>query len=105
MPVKGSGVGRPSFRYGLFQEFMTSSGLLFPLSEVLSTPCALQCSVVCAGSSLALTFVTVAAVATVVQGFPLTPFRGRAGLSHGSSSREAKVLFACLWRYHLPSET
>lgn len=52
---------------------MTSSGLLFPLSEVLSTLCALLCSVLCAGSSLGLTFVTVAAVATVVQGFPFTP--------------------------------
>lgn len=72
MPVKGSGVvvltseaGRACFRYGWFQKFMTSSGPLFPFSEVLSAPCA--------GSSLGLTSVMVAAVATVVPGFPFTP--------------------------------
>lgn len=80
MPVKGSRVvvlaseaGRACFRYGLFQKFMTSSGPLFPFSEVLSAPCALLCSGLCAGSSLGLTSVMVAAVATVVPGFPFTP--------------------------------
>ena len=72
MPVKGSGVGLGGFRYGLFQKFMTSSGLLFPFSEVLSTLCALLCSVLCAGSGLGLTFVMVASVAMMIQGFPFT---------------------------------